>query len=137
MNASDTKLRVLIAEDNSNVLQETRNLLRNEFELVATAENGLRLIAAAESLKPDVVVTDINMPELNGIEASRRILALGCCKAIVALSVSNSPEIVRIALEAGIRCYVLKEDAGEELIKAIYAAARGQLFLSSRVAAEP
>ena len=136
MEANDSKLRVLVAEDNSSVLQETRNLLCQEFNLVATAENGLRLIAAAEEFQPDIVVTDINMPELNGIEAGRRILALGCCKNIVALSVSNRPEIVRLAFEAGIRGYVLKEDAGEELISAIYAAARGKVFLSSRIATE-
>lgn len=134
MEANDSKLRVLIAEDNLSVLQETRNLLRHEFDLVATVGDGLRLIAAAEQLKPDIVVTDINMPELNGIEAGRQILALGCCKNVVALSVSNSPEIVRLALEAGIRGYVLKENAGEELIGAIYAAAHGKKFLSSGVA---
>ncbi len=137
MEAENSKLRVLLAEDNSSVLQETRNLLRREFDLVATAENGLHLIDAAKEFKPDIVVTDINMPELNGIEAGRRILALGCCKNIVALSATNCPEIVRLAFEAGIRGYVLKEDAGEELISAIYAAARGKVFLSSRVATEP
>jgi DNA-binding NarL/FixJ family response regulator len=133
MEASHNKLRVLVAEDNSTVLQETRNLLRDEFELVAAVENGLRLIAAAEEFKPDIVVTDINMPELNGIEAGRQILALGCCKNIVVLSVSNSPEIVRLAFEAGIRGYVLKENAGEELISAIYATARGKVFRSSGI----
>ena len=133
MEKQDSKLRVLIAEDNLNILQETRNLLRREFDLVATAETGVRLIAAAAEFKPDVVVTDINMPELNGIEAGRRILALGCCKTIVALSTSNSPEIVRLALEAGILGYVLKENAGEELISAIYAAVHGERFLSSGI----
>lgn len=133
MEPTNSKLRVLIAEDNSSLLQETRNLLHDEFDLVATVENGLRLIAAAEEFKPDIVVTDINMPELNGIEAGRRILALGCCKNIVALSVSNSPEIVRLAFEAGIRGYVLKENAGEELINAIYAISHGKVFRSSGI----
>lgn len=134
MEASNNKLRVLVADDNSTVLQETRDLLCRDFDLVATAENGIHLIAAATEFKPDIVVTDINMPKLDGIEASRRILALGCCKNIVVLSATSSPEIVRIAFEAGIRGYVLKEDAGEELVQAIYAAACGKVFLSSRAA---
>lgn len=133
MQASNNRLRVLLGEDNADVLEYTHNLLGEEFDLVASAENGLDLVAAAEKFKPDVVVTDIGLPALNGIEASRRILDLGCCKAIVAFSVENSPEIVKTAFKAGIRGYVLKEAAGGELVSAIYAAARGVMFLSSGI----
>jgi DNA-binding NarL/FixJ family response regulator len=133
MQASMTKLRVLIGEDNPDFLQHTHNLLSGDFDVVATAENGLRLVAAAEKFKPDIVVTDIGMPELTGIEASWRILELGCCKAIVALSVEHSPEVVKTAFEAGIRGYVLKEEAGKELVGAVYAVAEGGMFLSSGI----
>ncbi len=134
MPVSGTKVRLLLGEDNIDILRETRALLSEEFDLVATAEDGIRLVAAAQKSRPDVVVTDISMPELNGIEASRRILELGCCKAVVILSVTNSPEIVITAFDAGIRGYVLKENAGEELISAIHSAVQGRVFLSSGIA---
>jgi DNA-binding NarL/FixJ family response regulator len=128
-----TRVRLLLADDNADFLRETRDLLSEDFDLLATAQNGLRLVAAAQQLKPDIVVTDISMPELNGIEAGRRILKLGVCKAVIILSVVNAPEIVRTAFDAGIRGYVLKENAGEELISAIRSAIQGDVFLSSGI----
>ena len=133
MQASNSKLRVLLGEDNSDILQHTKTLLSEEFDLVATVEDGRRLLAAAERFKPDIVVTDIGMPELNGIEASRRILELGYCQAIIAFSVENSPEFVKTAFKAGIRGYVLKEEAAQELVSAIRAVAQGDIFVSSRI----
>ena len=130
---SGTKIRVLLADDNPEILQEICSLLAAEFDLVATANNGILLVAEAQKFKPDIVVSDIGMPELNGIEASRRILELGCCKTIVVLTVSNSPEVVKTAFEAGIRGYVLKENAGEELIGAIHCAVEGKAFLSPEI----
>ena len=131
MSVTTNRLRLLVGEDNADILQETRDLLSQDFDLVDTARNGIGLVAAAQRLKPDVVVTDISMPDLDGIEASRRILELGCCKTIIVVSVANNPEIVKAAFDAGIRGYVLKENAGEELIRAVRCAAEGKLFLSS------
>jgi DNA-binding NarL/FixJ family response regulator len=134
---SGTRLKVLLGEDNPAILQETRNLLADEFELAGAAENGTSLVAAAQRINPDIVVADIRMPELDGIEACRRILELRCCRAAVILSVSNSPELVNAAFDAGISAYVLKDDAGEELIRAIYAAVQGKGFVSSGIHSHP
>lgn len=128
-----TRLRLVLGEDNADIVWEIRNLLSPDFDVVATAENGVCLVAAAERLKPDIIVTDINMPGMNGIEAGRRIRALGYCEAIVILSATNDPEIVQATLEAGICGYVLKENAGEELASAIESAVKGRPFLSSGI----
>lgn len=133
MQLDGTKLRLLVADDNSAILQEICDLTSREFELVATACDGLRLLAAAKRFQPDIVVTDINMPRLNGIDASRQMLQLGCCKAVVLLSAINDPEMVKAALGVGVTGYVLKENAGEELIPAIRSAVNGKLFLSSGI----
>lgn len=131
--ASGSRLRLVLADDNAEVLRQTCDLLSPEFELVAIVENGSGLLAAAQQYKPDAIVTDISMPELNGLDASRRILALGCCTTIIILSVNNDPEIVRTACNLGVRGYVLKENAGEDLIVAIRSAVRGELFLSAAI----
>lgn len=130
-------MRLLIGEDNTDVLQATRSLLTPEYEVVAEVDDGLKLIAAAQRLRPDIVITDISMPELNGIEACRRILKLGCCKTIIILSAATHPEIVKTAFEAGITGYVLKESAGEELLSAINAALRGSSFISPGIQRDP
>jgi DNA-binding NarL/FixJ family response regulator len=131
--ANGNRLRVVLGDDNADLLQEIGELLSPEFDLVGAVENGKLLVAAAQSFKPDVVVTDINMPEMDGIDAARRILALGFCDVIVALSVTNDQEIVKTALDAGIAGYVLKENAGEELVHAIHSAVQGKPFLSPAI----
>jgi len=90
-------------------------------------------VAAAHELKPDAVVSDIQMPELDGIAASTQVLGRGLCEAIVVLSMYSDRHLVQIALQAGIRAYVLKLDASDELIPAVYAALRGERYLSSGV----
>jgi DNA-binding NarL/FixJ family response regulator len=131
------KVRLLLADDHAEVLLESRNLLLREFNVVATAVNGAALVAAAQEFRPDIVVTDIGMPRLNGIEAARRILDMGLANAIVVLTIHNSPEIVKAALDAGILGYVLKENAGEELSTAIRSALRGEVFLSAGLEPSP
>jgi DNA-binding NarL/FixJ family response regulator len=127
------KPRLLLADDHADILLETRALLATEFEVVGTAGDGIALISAALQLKPDVVVTDAMMPRLNGIEASREILRRQLCGAIVLLTVYGDPELVKTALNAGIRGYVLKVNAGDELIPAIHEVLRGGTFVSPNV----
>lgn len=127
---SGGRLRVLLADDHYDVLEETRTLLARDFEVVGAVTDGVSLIRAAEQLQPDLVVTDIRMPNLDGIEASRSLLQRQLCKAVVALSVYRDRQFVDMAFEAGVSGYVLKETAGEELVSAIRAALSGGTFVS-------
>ena len=127
--------RVVLADDHAGVLAETRSLLENDFQVVSVVRDGSALWQAVLETKPDGVVTDVQMPGLNGIDACREIVKWGLCDAIVVLSMHSDPSLVHRALDAGIRGYVLKEDAGEELIPALCAVLAGGRYLSRGVAA--
>jgi DNA-binding NarL/FixJ family response regulator len=126
-------VRLLLADDHPGIIEETRSLLAADFDVIGTASDGIDLIKAAEDLHPDVVVTDIRMPRLSGIEASRRILDRRLCLAIIALSVHRDRQFVDMALEAGMLGYVLKETAGEDLARAIRLALDGKRFISAGI----
>jgi len=128
---SMTSLRLLIADDHEDLLREITTLVEAEFEVIGIAHNGTALLEAAAELNPDVVVTDFRMPGLSGIEAGRKLLEQGACKAVVLLTMYADQRLVDRALEAGIRGYVLKVKAGEDLIPAIRSAIRGETFVSS------
>ena len=97
-------------------------------ETVETVRDGISLLESAAELNPDVVVTDYKMPGLDGIEAGRRLLAAGCCKAVVLLTLHGDPILIRQAFDAGIRGYVLKVDAVDNLLEAIHAALEGRSY---------
>jgi DNA-binding NarL/FixJ family response regulator len=126
-----TKPRLLLADDHEDLLHEVTALLQGEFEIIGVARDGLALMDIAAHLNPDVVVTDFKMPGLSGIEASYRLLDLGLCKAVVLLTMYADRHLVDGALEAGIRGFVLKVKAGEDLIPAIHSALRGETYVSS------
>ena len=127
------KKRLVLADDHIELLGTIEQLLCAHFDVVGTAVDGLTLVMLTEALRPDVVVTDIRMPGLSGIDAARRILQQKVCEAIVLLTVYDDLRLVRSALEAGIRGYVLKASAGEELIPAIEEALQGRVFVSRHV----
>jgi DNA-binding NarL/FixJ family response regulator len=127
---SQKKLRLLLGDDHEDLLREVTELLEQEFEIVATVGDGAALLASAAKLKPDVVVTDFKMPQLSGIEAGRRLMEQRLCKAVVLLTMFGDSHLIRSALEAGIKGYVLKVKAGEDLIPAIRAAMDGETFVS-------
>src|SRR5215469_633912 len=126
-----TKTRVLLADDHEDLLTEINALLEGEFEVIASVRSGTTLLEVAADLKPDVVVTDFKMPGLSGIDASRKLLLLGACKAVVLLTMYADPHLVDSALAAGIRGFVLKVKAGEDLVPAIRSALGGETFVSS------
>ena len=129
----EMRWRILLADDHRGLLEEMCNLLTPEFEVVRWVTDGLALIEAARELRPDVVIADMNMPGINGIDAGRRILEQRLCDAVIMLTVYNEPQMVRSALEAGIRGYVLKVDAGEELSPAIKKVVAGYTYFSRGV----
>jgi DNA-binding NarL/FixJ family response regulator len=127
------KPRIILADDHAGMREQICLLLAHEFEVAGSVSEGQALIAAVARLRPDAVISDIHMPLIDGIEAGRRILQQGLCSAVVILTVYNEPELVQSALASGIRGYVLKADAGEELALALHAVTEGGMYLSNSV----
>ena len=128
-------IRVLVADDQSMVRAGFRRLLSDEpdIDVVAEADNGLDAVAKAERFTPDVVLMDIRMPELDGIEATRRILAVDPAARILILTTFDLDEYVYDALGAGASGFVLKDDPPEQLVAAIRTVAAGDALLSPAV----
>jgi len=125
-------IRVLIADDFKDWRRQVLLLFEAgpEWQVIAEAEDGLEAIQKAEELKPDLIVLDIGLPRLNGIEAARRIRQLSPRSKIVFLSQNNSLDVVQTALSTGARGYVHKSDAGYELLPAVDAVLRGKQYVS-------
>ena len=126
-----SKIRVLLADDNTPVLEYVRDFLSaNSCEVVGSANDGQAAVSAAARLLPDVVVLDLSMPVLNGIEAAKRILEAKPLTRIVFLTVEKDRDTCRAALEAGACGYVLKPRLATDLIPAIELAKDGRRFVS-------
>ena len=127
--------RILIVDDHSITREGLKVLLnkKEHFEVVAEAENGRAAVNLARKHKPDVVVMDINMPELNGVDASRQILSELPQTKIIALSMYSDRSYVKGMLRAGVSGYLLKNCAFEELSKAILTVTHNQTYLSPKV----
>ncbi len=123
--------RLLLADDHEEFLEEVSRLLAGDFDLVGVARDGAELVECARKLSPDAVVTDFKMPKLTGIVAARQLVEGRVCLTVVLLTMYRDPQLVRDALNAGIRGYVLKERAGEDLIPAIQRALTGEIFVSA------
>ena len=126
--------RVLIADDHIIVSQGLQSLLEDEFDIVACVTDGRALIEAARRLKPDVVVADISMPVLNGLDAVRYMKKDGDPTKVVFLTMHAEAAIAVEAFRAGASGYVLKQSAGDELIAAIHASLEDRTYLTPLVA---
>lgn len=129
------KIRVLLADDHNLMRAGLRRVVEAQPDLtvVAEAENGREAVSLAQNLKPDVIVMDIGMPSLNGIEASRQIHAALPDTKIVMLSMHSDEGYVLRALKAGAKAYLLKDSAEVDLERAIRAAAQGKSYFSPAV----
>ena len=125
------RLRILIADDNPAFLQQMVTLLGAKFDVVATAEDGRIALAKTLQHRPDLVVLDLEMPFLNGIEITRELRKLTQAPAIVICSVENDEEILEAARQAGVLGYVFKLRMAQDLVVAVKSAARGVPFVSS------
>ena len=125
-----TSPRILLADDQEEMLQTIVRTLTDDFNVIGTAENGTRAVELATSLSPDVLVLDISMPLVNGIEAACLLRDLGSPARVVFLTVHEDPEFVDAALSAGALGYVLKASLATDLIPAIWAAMQGNIFVS-------
>jgi DNA-binding NarL/FixJ family response regulator len=129
------KLRILIADDHGLVRRGAREVLHSRlgWRVVGEAADGREAVAKAIELKPDVAVVDIGMPELNGIEATRQIREAVPKTKILVLTMNESNQMIRRALDAGANGYLLKSDLTESLPKAVEAIVAGKRFLTSKV----
>ncbi len=125
------RIRVLLGDDHALILDGVRASLQDRFEIVGEAYDGKALLAAAEQLKPDVVVLDISMPVLNGFESARLIKKSLPLTKIIFLSQHLNPAYLKHALKAGAAGYVLKSGAREELQQAIDSALHGKTYITA------
>jgi DNA-binding NarL/FixJ family response regulator len=129
-------IRILLADDHQLFRSGLRSLIEQEsdMEIVAEAADGAQTVSLAEKHRPDVVVMDITMPDLNGVEATSQVCSLVSGVRVIALSMHSDRRYVAGMLKAGACGYLLKDCAYEELVKAIRAALAGQTYLSPTVA---
>jgi DNA-binding NarL/FixJ family response regulator len=123
-------IRVLLGDDHALILDGIRASLQLQFEVVGQATDGKALVAAAERLRPDVVILDISMPLLNGFEAARQIREILPAAKMIFLSQHLNPAYLKHALRVGATGYVLKSGATEELQKAIHTVLRGKTYIT-------
>ena len=128
--------RILLADDHKIMAQTLKSLLVPNFDVVATAEDGLTLVRMANELAPDVIVADITMPNINGIEAVSRLKRDNPEVKVVFLTMHQNPAYARRALEAGAVGFVIKHSAPDELVMAIHAALRGKTFIAPALAGD-
>jgi DNA-binding NarL/FixJ family response regulator len=129
------KLKVLLVDDHALVRRGFRRMLEDEpsFQVVGEASDGLEAVESAEKLHPDVIVMDCALPQINGIEASRRILAASPNTKILMLSMHSEDTLIRQALEAGAKGYVLKNAMDLDLVSAIKKVAEGTMVLDPQI----
>jgi DNA-binding NarL/FixJ family response regulator len=128
--------RVLLCDDHLLVAEALKSLLTAEFELVAVVEDGRAMVEAAGRLRPDVIVADVTMPHLNGIDALVQLRQGGNPVPVVFLTMHRDVTFARRALEAGASGFVLKHSAPAELVLAIRAALEGRTYLTPQLAGE-
>lgn len=126
--------RVLIADDHRVVAQGLKSMLSAEFELVGVVADGRAMVEAAKTLRPDIIVADVSMPVLNGIDALETLRRDGIDIPVVFLTMHSQPAYARRALRTGAAGYVLKLAAPDELVQAIRAALAGGTFVSPALA---
>jgi DNA-binding NarL/FixJ family response regulator len=135
MTKATKPLRILVADDHELVRRGIRGLLRARrgWTVVGEAMNGREAVEKANRLKPDVAILDISMPDLDGLQATRRIREAVPTTEVVVLTMHESDQMVRRVLDAGARGYVLKSDLATHLVKAVKDVCAGKMFLTPRV----
>jgi len=131
-----SRARVLLADDHRVVAEGLQSILAVEFDVAGVVEDGRAMIVAAKALRPDVIVSDITMPDLNGIEALEELKKHDPNVRVIFLTMHRDVVYARRALEAGARGFVLKQSAPEELIMAVRAALDGRTFITPLLAGE-
>lgn len=126
------KPRAIVADDNPPFWERLVSLLAPKVDVVATATDGIMALKVIRSHKPDLVVMDLDMPGLNGIEVTNELTKNQPCPSIVICSVETDPEVIEAALKAGALAYVFKVPVEKDLIVALRSVIQGKLFVSGR-----
>ncbi len=129
-------VRVLLADDFPLFRERVASLLEPAFEVVEKVGDGESLLEAATKLDPDLIITDLSMPILNGLEAVKRLMESGCTAKIIFLTVNTDPDVVQASLAAGALAYVAKSQLATDLLPAIREALAGRIFISPSIASE-
>ena len=130
------RARLLIADDHTLLAEACKNLLEPEFDVVGIADNGRALLQLASELKPEIVILDIAMPQLNGLDAGKQIKHLLPATKLVFLTMNMSPEVAAEAFRSGASAYVVKSSAASELVRAVRRALRSESYLSPDITKE-
>ena len=128
---SPAKIRVVLADDHQALLARVRRVLAEEYEVVGVAANGSQAVEAVLTLNPDVLVIDISMPVLDGLQAARQLQQANCRTKIVFLTIREDQDFVAAALSAGALGYVTKARLSTDLVPAILGAMQGRTFVSN------
>jgi DNA-binding NarL/FixJ family response regulator len=133
----DTRARVVVADDHQSLRERVVRTLAREFSVVATVSDGEQLVAAEAQFHPDVVVADVCMPRMGGLEAAACIRRRGSQAAVVCLTADPESEMIEAALDAGVLGYVAKASLAADLVPAVRAALAGRRFVSTVPGASP
>ena len=126
--------RVMLADDHTILVEAFRKLLEPEFEVVGTVSDGRALLETAPQLKPDVIVIDIGMPLMNGMEAGLRLKKQMPAVKIIFLTMSEDPDLAMEAMRFGASGYLVKSSAASELIRAIHMSLKGKSYVTPQIA---
>jgi len=129
-------IRILIVDDFLLWRSEVISILErnSEFQIIGEASDGLEAVHKSAELQPDLILLDVGLPKLNGIEAARQILEIAPGSKIAFLSENSFPELVQEALKLGAKAYIIKSEAASDLLPAVKAVLEGRQFVSSRLA---
>jgi DNA-binding NarL/FixJ family response regulator len=127
------KIRVMLADDHETILARVRSLLDEEFDIIGLVRNGRDAVSEVQRLQPDVLVTDISMPILDGLQAVSKLQSISSRTKVVFLTVHEDPDFVAAALSVGASGYVTKANVTRELIPAIREAFAGRIYISQSI----
>ena len=132
-----TRTRILIADDHELVVQAFKNLLTTSYDIVGTVTDGQALVRAADTLAPEIILVDLTMPQLNGLDAIERIRAQRPRIRLIALTQQEDSDTAAEAIRRGASGYVLKSSAPTELFEAIEEVLKGKIYVSPKIARAP
>jgi DNA-binding NarL/FixJ family response regulator len=130
---SVSKIKIALADDHVEMLQILKEILEPEFDVVASVRNGRALLKAFKDFKPDVIIVDINMPEMSGFEVTRKILQEDIDARIILLSAHKDRQIVEEGFSIGAKGFVLKHSADEDLVDAVSEIIHGNSYVSPSI----